>query len=770
MPPRKNSANRFWLISIGLHVVVLCVVFLTPARTIFLPPEEPPDEPKITMRDDRLEQAIESIRLSEAKLLARRIALLEAGDERMQTNFETFRTRFASFDTAQKKSAEAEIQDLLATIIPEMERSADAMATGVEQEDFETAMTVPEDSLAKIQDLQERLRRAILLLGLPEQLLQAQAPMEEAQFAIQKHWRDSIAQHKASPRFAEKSTDQASLAEEHLERKREIQAELDQSLTQKRAAEDKLSVAEKRLETLSTSDDAEKRELLDAKKEIDALKRDIRNAENRIPRFEKNVERLAERQEQHLERSRTYADDAKRRLISRIEEMKKALDLQREAIEAQKQIIENIETALAEKHAAVETPRLSDPVTMQAGLFPLPMGWVRSLVTFAQADVAFEAVAKEPLGLRDDEVPSITALYDNAVAHTQSVTEHYRRIKAFQLARIRDLPFVEAYENIESAMPQLAPIDRKLLNSDLRDPKLIPQHKRKVEEVKQSVEMMIELVKRLLLEIETIEDEMAADQVQQQVSIEELLMREDFDPDAEIAAEEPAETREMRNEAIQELEELAKEDEEQRAKDISAKMKEIVNAQDLTRTEIAGETTILPPNLSELPTEENSQLGRSLEPDGTPMKWLVVDSWYTIGPFPNPSRLNLNRKFPPETVVDLNATYNGKDGREISWEWKQSRQPMFVPDNSEEYGIWYAFTEIHMDEPRDLWVAVGSDDKSNIWLNDLPIWISGDKLKGWRINEGFRKVHFQEGVNRVLYRIENGWRHLGFSFVILAEE
>ncbi|HQL10096.1 MAG TPA: hypothetical protein PLE35_10885, partial [Lentisphaeria bacterium] len=88
------------------------------------------------------------------------------------------------------------------------------------------------------------------------------------------------------------------------------------------------------------------------------------------------------------------------------------------------------------------------------------------------------------------------------------------------------------------------------------------------------------------------------------------------------------------------------------------------------------------------------------------------------------------------------------------------------PAGADQYGIYYAYTEVRCEQPMDLWVAIGSDDKANVWLNGLPIWVSSDRLKGWRINEGFRKVTFRQGVNRVLFRVENGWLTLGFSFGI----
>jgi len=158
--------------------------------------------------------------------------------------------------------------------------------------------------------------------------------------------------------------------------------------------------------------------------------------------------------------------------------------------------------------------------------------------------------------------------------------------------------------------------------------------------------------------------------------------------------------------------------------------------------------------------------GRKIGDGGAPVEWLFVNSWYTIGPFPNPMRINIHTKFPPETVVDLAATYVGKDGRLLRWEWEQSGVPMVQPSAPDQYGVYYAYTEISCDRPMDLWVAVGSDDKANVWLNGMPIWVSSDRLKGWRVNEGFLKVTFRRGINKVLYRVENGWLNIGFSMAI----
>jgi hypothetical protein len=177
---------------------------------------------------------------------------------------------------------------------------------------------------------------------------------------------------------------------------------------------------------------------------------------------------------------------------------------------------------------------------------------------------------------------------------------------------------------------------------------------------------------------------------------------------------------------------------------------------------------LFPGNIISLEGDEN-------DPSyGVPTKWVYINSWYVIGPFPNPDRINLRRKFAPESVVDLEATYIGKNNKPVKWEFEQAmssvsrldhRAPV-IPQTSEEYGIWYAYAEVFVDKECDLWLAVGSDDRSDIWLNGLHVWGSSNELKVWRINEGFRKVRFKEGRNKVLARVENGWHAIAWSVCI----
>ncbi len=162
--------------------------------------------------------------------------------------------------------------------------------------------------------------------------------------------------------------------------------------------------------------------------------------------------------------------------------------------------------------------------------------------------------------------------------------------------------------------------------------------------------------------------------------------------------------------------------------------------------------------------------GRRLDKAGRDAQWMYLDTWYIIGPFPNPGRRNVDKEFPPNTVVDLDARYPGKDGQMVGWQFLQSSRPDIIPPWRYGTMIYYAYTEVWSNEQRDLWVALGSDDNSRVWFNDQLIWKSNYRLKPWRPDEGYRKVTFRKGINRILYRVENGSFITEFSFIIAVNE
>ena len=156
-----------------------------------------------------------------------------------------------------------------------------------------------------------------------------------------------------------------------------------------------------------------------------------------------------------------------------------------------------------------------------------------------------------------------------------------------------------------------------------------------------------------------------------------------------------------------------------------------------------------------------------LKEGGIPAVWFYVNKWYILGPYDNKGRMNIQKVFPPESIIDLDANYLGKNNAKLKWVYDSFAQPMLSPTrNQDSYSIFYGFTELYFEESQDLWIAIGSDDRSDLWINGMPVWHSSNRLKFWRMNEGFRKVHFNQGLNKIVFRLENGWHCMGFSLMI----
>ena len=174
--------------------------------------------------------------------------------------------------------------------------------------------------------------------------------------------------------------------------------------------------------------------------------------------------------------------------------------------------------------------------------------------------------------------------------------------------------------------------------------------------------------------------------------------------------------------------------------------------------------------------------GRRLVTGGHVSEWMYVDSWYIIGPFPGDRRRQqLDVRFGPEANVNLDDIYTGKDNRKIPWEYKktgfvtQSDRPKTAywkiePKLVDTYAIYYAFTEIYSDLPREVWIATGTDDYGKLWVNDALIWRSPKERKPYNATENIQLANFKQGQNKVLYRVENAGGTMGFSLMLRLAE
>ena len=405
---------------------------------------------------------------------------------------------------------------------------------------------------------------------------------------------------------------------------------------------------------------------------------------------------------------------------------------------------------------------------------------------------------------------NLAQAYELAKELESAITESYKDIKATRTAITKKMSIDAAQKITDVAKPERLQADVKALDAKPRTKEDFDKQKQAQAAVIREADTMVEATVAMMNEAMEI---MWADKAQQPQARNaekpnEVRRLEEKDFAERARAEAQAErlaAMEAEADYQLELENAAAEDSSRKAKDLAelmaqegkpgpeeAKVKdvkegkdgalEVAGASGQMKGETAGppelkggDLALLPGNVMHVATDAKG---------GIPAKWMYVTSWYVIGPFPNPNRANLRRKFAPESVQDLDATYVGKDGRVLKWEFMQANNfdklnpwggrdnnaAEVVPQNKEEYAIFYAYTEVFMDRDCDRWVAIGSDDRSDVWLNDVPIWGSSNKLKAWTLAEDFRRVHFKKGRNRLLARVENGHWNFGWSVCVSVED
>jgi hypothetical protein len=174
--------------------------------------------------------------------------------------------------------------------------------------------------------------------------------------------------------------------------------------------------------------------------------------------------------------------------------------------------------------------------------------------------------------------------------------------------------------------------------------------------------------------------------------------------------------------------------------------------------------------------------GRRLGAGGPFANRIVLDTWYVIGPFAAHGRGSIDAVYPPERGLDLDAVYYGKNDAPVRWNWQQDAGYPFVPYPRAENAVYYAYTEVTVEQDTDMWMSIGADDDSKLWFNDRLVWSSGlDEDKPWyrtpfyaldtelatrNLTEGQRKLRFQKGRNTILLKLYNGMNLMFFSVVL----
>jgi hypothetical protein len=813
-PPEQRAPRKvipiWWIMSAGFHAVVFgWLVFFSPIRIINL------DRAKAeyTAGTDKIQEVMDQVRVVQAERLAEDVRTLQEIQRELQELEASKQTEFASFaaefatnapslaehDQAAAAKAQAEAlaaqQAAAATLAKAKQTKVadDAQAAGPAQQ---TAVGAQDRAS---QPMERALQELAMSDSSYEDARKAQADANELQRQSEKAQLEAIDVRDNTPwalQHAQQKQRDAEHTQESVTKAETDAVTAKDNLAKYRADADAAQADIQQLQAAAATDRTEADQLKDAaaqaKADYDkvagkgadkkAARESSTQAQDRAKKAAAaatlaegqagSAKVKAESLQRKAERAATSLANAGNRVTqakARAEQARTdAAQIQAKADEQEAKMVQVQDTAKAlqadalqaqtKAQIALATARLNAATNTLAALTNMPALTATTLP--AQPNVAGMDLAN---------------VYQTAIGTEKELTEVYKKIRATELAMLRQIPLQRAMELTDVAKvvhPDLA----NSLRAKPASGEDVPALREAVQTAGAEVNAMVNLGASLLMQAKGLNHGNSQGAEGATITLADIKA---------MSAHDAA------------LEGLAAGDDSQRAKDLTGAMQAGAGqAGQGAGAGAGGQQGPGPkgkqgqPGLGgggppQMPKNMKALPGRKVNTTSPSTGWMFVDSWYIIGPFDNARRENIEKKFPPETVVDLNATYLGKDNTPIRWDFFQSPQAMVVPPFDHfrpqlkrhdyendceirglEYIIYYAYSELYFEQACDLWVAVGSDDYSKVWIEDQLVWSSGKQLKSWRADEGFRKVHFKQGLNRVLYRVENGWHGTQFSLVL----
>lgn len=131
--------------------------------------------------------------------------------------------------------------------------------------------------------------------------------------------------------------------------------------------------------------------------------------------------------------------------------------------------------------------------------------------------------------------------------------------------------------------------------------------------------------------------------------------------------------------------------------------------------------------------------------------------WTVIGPFDNTGGEGFARVFPPETEVQLDAVYDGKQGP-VRWKPFVSDHPRGMVDLNKAFAplkevTGYAFTEFHSDAARPAELRLGCKNGWKLWFNGRFLFGRDEYHRAAEIDQYRFPVELRPGRNTLLVKL-----------------
>lgn len=159
--------------------------------------------------------------------------------------------------------------------------------------------------------------------------------------------------------------------------------------------------------------------------------------------------------------------------------------------------------------------------------------------------------------------------------------------------------------------------------------------------------------------------------------------------------------------------------------------------------------------------DQVESIAKSLKQLGQPADLLSVfgwqTNWFVIGPFDSTGGVGFDAVFPPERKMDLNAEYDGKEGK-VRWKAFVVTNDHGLVDLNKPLGslkgvAGYAFTEIVSDRARSVELRLGCKNAWKVWHNGKLLFGRDEYHRGREIDQYRLKTELKAGKNQILVKI-----------------
>ena len=159
--------------------------------------------------------------------------------------------------------------------------------------------------------------------------------------------------------------------------------------------------------------------------------------------------------------------------------------------------------------------------------------------------------------------------------------------------------------------------------------------------------------------------------------------------------------------------------------------------------------------------DQVEDIAKALKNLGSPVSLPSVFGWVTdwkvIGPFDNKDRLGFEKVFPPEEGIDLNAEYDGLNGK-VKWQDFKAQGDYGMVDLNKPIGALkevtgYAYTEFYADKARPVELRLGCKNGWKVWLNGKFLFGRDEYHRGAEIDQYRLAGELKPGKNVILVKL-----------------